>query len=564
MNRTPGLSASETRFAMGSRVGVLFAVVVVLALSSVSVAADKAVEAKKPVAAAKPLKGKVTLTYDSGKSVTCLTRRWADGGKSVSANGSTAKVSIAGKAIPAAGWKSGASYRIGLDANGDGIVNNEEYRKVAPGGSVVLTGKLGGKELSVRCVEVSVQYDDKEGKVRNMRWRMQGVYGWVGQIDSVKIRILDENLDGKYGHDGGDAIQIGNGKLALPLRGRHRIGENFYKLKIEPDGSSMEFTKIPDPKVGMVRSPFTGKYLLGLVLENGSGAYDIQACSRTGIPAGTYNVAYGAVGDPRSPLAFYSTGNTLKYEIQADMKNLIRIGPPLQLVFSADYQETKKDKDDKSNKPAVRKLNIKRPDRIIGAGGERYGPVSFPNARSAKGRPGVMIFQGGKTLAKAVMPERDGKVGDFSWEFPRMVSPRGSRVMMAASIRGLGKVTGVRTIRQIAAKEEFAPPKTDKPSVITTPWKKPAKSTKIAKTPKPPVGLKPKPTTRRSTGTRPAKSPKSASSNEQKAERLLNLAESYNRMKLRSKAIEMLKKAVEKYPDTKAAAAERARLDAME
>ena len=547
---------------MGSRVGLLVAVVVILALSSVSVAAAKAGDA------ASPTKGSIALTYDSGKGVTCLTRRWAEGGNRIEAKGSTIKLSIAGTGVPAAGWKSGAGYRIGLDSNGDGIVNTEEYRKVAPGGSVVLTGKLGGRELSIRCVEVSIAYDEKKGEVLSMRWRMQGVYGWVGEIDSVKIRILDEDLNGKYGHDGTDAIQIGAAKLALPLRNQHRIGENFYKLKIAPDGSSLEFTKIQAPKVGLVRSPFTGKYLVGLVLENGNGAFDIQACSRTGIPAGTYDVAYGAVGDPRAPMALYrGRKGTVKYEIEADKINLIRIGPPLQLVFWSEYKEEKKDKNDKNNKQMVRRLRVRRPDSIIGAGGEVYGPVSFPNAHSAKGRPGVMIFQGSKSLDKAVMPESNGQVGDYWWELPRKLSPRGIRVVMVAQIRALGKVMGVRTIQQIASREEVAPPKTDKPSVTTTPWKNPktvARGPKPTVKPKPPIGIKPKPTTRRSTVTPPTKPPKSASSDEQKADRLLKFAQSYDKMKLRAKCIETLKKTVEQYPDTKAAITARELLTAMQ
>jgi hypothetical protein len=475
------------------------------------------------------------------------------------------KASIAGKSVTAAGWKSGKGYRIGLDANGDGIVNTEEYRQVAPKGAVVLTGKVGGKELSVRCVDVSLNYNEQKGEVLSMQWRMQGVYGWVGKIDSVKIRILDENMDGKYANNGTDAIQIGNAKLALPLRGQHRIGENFYKLKIAADGSSLEFKKISDPKVGLVRSPFKGKYLLGLVLDGPSGAFDIQACNRTGIPAGTYSVAYGAIGDPRAPLSLSRGRNTLKYEIQADKKNLLRIGPPLQLVFSGQYKEEKKDKKDKNNKQIVRRLWIRPPTIITGAGGEEYGPISFPNARSAKGRPGVMILQGGRTLVKAAMPERDGNVQHYLWELPRKLSPRGIRVVMAASIRGFGKVMGVKTIQQIAGVEKKDPkPKKPKPSVTVTPWRKPAKPARVVTKPKSPIGIKPKPTTRRSTVTNPTKSPKPAATDEQKAQRLVKLAESYDKMKLRAKSIQMLEKTIEKYPNTKAAITAKVLLTAMQ
>jgi hypothetical protein len=561
-----GLLASKTRFAMGPGMRVLFAIVAISAFSSALFAAGRAA----------PDAGKMTLTYDSGKNVKCLTPRWSSGGVPLNINAGSGNASIAGADVPVAGWKSGAFYRIGLDMNGDGIVNSEEYRKVAPSGSVVLTGKVGEKEVSVRCADVLVNYDDKKGEVQSLKWRMQGVYGWVGKIGSVSVRILDENLDGKYGNDGNDAIQIGESKLALPFRGKHRIGDDFYTLKIAPDGSSLEFTKIADTKVGLVRTPFPGKFLIGLVLDGGDGAFDIQACSRTGIPAGTYQVSYGVVGDPRSPAAiFRGRGAVLKYDIQADMKNTLRIGPPMQLVFAADYKKEtpkKDDKKDKNNKnkkkPAkgqsqtTHKLSVRAAERVIGAGGEEYGPIKL------KAPPVVMILQGGRTLAKTAMKvnPKNGKVDAFTYNLPRNFSSRMAasiKVAMIAPLRGLGNVKGLRTFKQIYDKEQVAPPKTDKPSVSATPWKRPGRPTRVVSKPRPrpPLGgvdpkPKPAPTTRPATGgtVRP---PKPVLSDEKKAQRLLKFANSYRSMKLNDKADSMLKQAIEKYPNTEAAAAAR-------
>ena len=519
-----------------------------------------------------------------GRKVTCLTPRWATGGNQIQIHGSSGKAAIAGKSVPVAGWKIGTGSKIGLDSDGDGIVNTDrEYKKAPDGGSVVLTGKIDGKELSVRCSDIRVHYDANKGEVRSMRWRMQGVYGWVGQIGSENIRILDENLDGKYGNDGKDAIQIGRSRLALPLRRRHRIGEDFYSLKIAPDGSSLEFTKLKDVPVGLVRTPFAGKYLVGLVLDGAPGAFDIRACSRTGIPAGDYTVVYGVVGNPRSPVALYrGRSSNLKYNIQADKNNLLRIGPPLQLVFHASYkEEEKKNNSNKSKKPIkkpvkinkkqmIHKIGVRKPDRVIGSAGEEYGPVVFPNPRSPRGRPGVFVYQGSRIIGKGVMLERDGNIQDFWYELPRKFSPMSIRVMMVATVGGLGKVSGVRTLKQIYDKEAAGPPKTDKPAVSTTPWKKPVRSGRVAIKPKPPITAKPKPTpaptTKPVVGTRPPKPKpsKPVSSSEQKADRLLKLARSYEKMKLNAKYVQMLKKTVEKYPDTRAAITAKELLTAME
>jgi len=522
---------------------VLPAVVVILAMSSVSVAA---------AAAGRPV-SEVKFTYDTGKDVTCLTRAGVMGVNYIESKTSLAKLTIAGKTVPAAGWTGKSGPRIGLDTDGDGIVNTNEYRNVARDGSVLLTATSGGRELTIRCRDVYIQYDNKKNEVTFMRWLMRGLHGWVGNIDSVKIRIIDDNADGKYGNDGRDAILIGDSKIALPLRHYHRIGEHFYKFEIAPDGSSLKFQQIKSPHLGMVRSPLPARNVVGLVLENGGGAFDIQACSKTGIPSGTYHLAYGAMGSSKSPLPFFRVQETVQYEIETDKINMLRIGPPLQLVFWAEFRE-----EVDSNKKPVRRIGIRHPDRVIGSGGEMYGPISFPNAASTKGRPGIMILQGSKALVKTVMPERGGKVGDFWWTVPTKLSLRGVRLVMAARTQQLGKVMGMRTIQQIASKTRFAAPATDKPSVTTTPWNKSGKTTVEPKVVKPKD--KPKPL---AVSTRPSRPPKPAVSAETRARRLVKLARNYDKMRLRAKAVEILKSAIEKYPDTESAATAKELLKSM-
>ncbi|MBL7220488.1 MAG: hypothetical protein ISS69_10270 [Phycisphaerae bacterium] len=505
-------------------------------------------------AAGRPVR-EVKLAYDAGKDVTCLTRAGVLGVNYIESKTSLANLTIGGKKVPAAGWTGKSGPRIGLDTDGDGIVNTNEYRNVARDGSVLLTATSGGRELTIRCRDVYIQYDNKKNEVTFMRWLMRGLHGWVGNIDSVKIRIIDDNADGKYGNDGRDAILIGDSKIALPLRHYHRIGEHFYKFEIAPDGSGLKFQQIKSPHLGMVRSPLPTRNVVGLVLENGGGAFDIQACGKTGIPSGTYHLAYGAMGDPKAPLPFFRVQDTVQYEIATDKINMLRIGPPLQLVFWAEFKE---EADDKNKKKMVRRIGIRHPDRVIGSGGEMYGPVSFPNARSEKGRPGIMILQGSKPLVKTVMPEWNGKVGDFWWTLPEKLTPRGIRVVMAARTQQLGKVIGMRTIQQIASKTRFAAPATDKPSVTTTPWNKSGKTTVGPKVVKP--NDKPKPL---AVSTRPSRPPKPAVSAETRARRLVKLARNYDKMRLRAKAVEILKSAIEKYPNTESAATAKELLKSM-
>jgi hypothetical protein len=524
---------------------------------SVSVAADKVAT---PKASQPP--GDLKLAFDSSKDAAYLTRATLAGLNRIESKTSLTKLNIGGVQIQAAGWFGKTSLRIGLDADGDGIVGFKEYHQVGKDGSVILSVLSEGKELNVRCTNVEMHYDKKKDEIILMRWRMQCLYSWIGVIDKTKIRIIDDNVDGKYSNDGRDAILIGDSKLAMPLRHYHKIGEHFYKLEIRAGGSAVKFQQIKFSEMGLVRSPLPDKNLLGLVLENGGGAFDIRACGKTGIPAGTYYLAYGVMGDSKDPLPFFRAMDMVKYEIQADKINMLRVGPPLQLVFGTVFQEADK------TKKTPNMVGIGSPQYVMGASGELYGPISFPNARQEKGRPAIMIVQGNKPLVKSSMPQKNGRIGMFTWRIPEKLNLRNVKVIMAAHTQQLGKVIGMRTIKQIFSKDRFAPPSTDKPSVTATPWDKseePAadpKDPKVAKT-DPKLKPKPKPPKHPTTRSRPPRPPKPPASNETKAGRLVKLARNYIKVGHRAKAVEVFKAAIAEYPDTKAAATARKLLESM-
>ncbi len=531
----------------------------------------------KPISLTSPVK--VSLTYDPGKvemkkprrlrgKVAAkqvpkyLTRAWASRGYWIDSKTSTAKMNIGDKPIQVAGLFSKAGLRMGIDADGDGIVGLSEYRTVSKDGSVMLAVQSDGREMNIQCTNVEMRYDNKENKITLMRCKALALHGWVGQIDSVNIRIIDDNVNGTYANDGSDAVLIGDSKLALPLRHYHKIGQNFYALRIGPDGSNLEFQKIKFPDMGLAKSALPTKSLMGLVLENGGGAFDIRNCAKTGIPAGTYYLAYGVVGDTKAPMPFFRAMGAAKYDIQPDKTNTMRIGAPMQLIFATKY--FKEDKEKKTPNA----VGIGRPEFIMGASGEWYGPLSFPHAKHEKGRPAIMILRGSKALMKTSMPERNGSVGSYTWRVPARMNLRDVRVVMAIQTQQLGRILGMRTMKQIAAEEQFAAPKTDKPAVAVTPWNKPEQPAADPKNPKDPKDPKvavnkPGPTTRLSTVVRRPRTPKPPAGKETKAGRLLKLARNYIKVGHRDKAGKILESAIEQYPDTKAAEAARKLLKSM-
>ena len=527
---------------------VLFTAVAMYVLSFVSPAAA---QEANPTAVGPA--GEVKLTFETNKKdVTHWTRAWSTGGHRFEAKTSLPKLSIGGKPVQMSGVTEKGASQLGIDLNGDELVLGAEYKRVDRNGSVTLTVKSGGRDLSIRCTQIKMQYDATKKAISLMRWRMQGLYSWVGQIDSVNIRIIDDDVNVAYGHNGRDAILIGDSKVAIPLRAYHRIGEHFYKLQIANNGWSLKFQKIKFPNVGLVRSPFPTKVLMGLVLENGGGAFSILDCGKTGIPAGTYYLAYGVAGNAKTQLPFFRVKDTVTYEIKSDKINMLRIGPPMQLVFFSVFKAEDKD----ARTPGH--IGIIHPKYAMGSGGEMYGPLSFPNVRSEKTRPAIMIVQGSKTLLKTSMPERNGKIGDYTWTIPKKLVLRGIKVVMAVRSPQLGKLIGIRTIQQIASKTPHAPPATETPAVTTTPWNKSAQIAKTSKTATPvktgPKPKPPKPQTSTQRPPRPPRPPKPVATDEVRAGRMVKLARNYLKVGFKAKALESLRAAIKKYPDTNAAA----------
>ncbi|MBT3200807.1 MAG: hypothetical protein HN350_12925 [Phycisphaerales bacterium] len=504
--------------------------------------------------------GEAKLTFETHKKdTTYWTRAWATGGHKFEAKMSLPKLTIGGKPVQMSGVRVKGGSMLGIDRNGDGLVLGAEYLRVDRSGSVTLTAKSGGNDLGIHCTQIEMQYDTAKKAIALMRWKMRGLYSLTGQIDSVNIRIIDDDVNGAYGNNGLDAILIGDAKVAVPLRAYHRIGENFYQLQMSANGEKLKFQQIKFPNIGLVQSPFPTETLMGLVLENGAGAFNLLDCGKDGIPAGTYHLAYGMVGTEKDPLSFFRVKDTVTYTIENNKINLLRIGPPIQLIFSSVFQAVNK------TTKAPGHIGIVHPQYAMGSGGEIYGPLSFPNARNEKNRPAIMIVQGSKTLLKTSMPEVKGKVGDYIWRFSPKTNLRGIKVMMAVRSPQLGKLIGVRTIQQIASKIPHAPPGTDTPTVTTTPWDKSDQAAKTPKTPTPvKTAPKPKPPKPPTPTPRPPRPPKPVATDEVRAGRMVKLAQNYIKVGFKAKALESLKATIEKYPNTKAAATAKKLIKSME
>lgn len=342
-----------------------------------------------PAPAAEPVKA--ALTFETGPAVTRLMTpsKVLRGGKSLSVQGAAGEVSIAGSPVKVAGqWDGRTTMYIGLDADGNGTVDRAEFRPVGKDKTAVFSLKLGAGEaktdFAVLLTEIVLNL--KANAVIGMFAEIHVNCAHKGTVDGQTVRLIDDNMDGKITQDGLDAIAVGN-VAAMPLRRQHAIGDGHYQVSVDAEGKELTATRLSDVATGTVETSYKGSALGCLMLDDAAGgkSYDVVASGASGIPAGKYQLRYGAVVRGGEVLVMERTNTMPEFEITAGKVNELRIGAPLRVNFSARLLDDK--------------ITVMPNLQIMGAGDERYN-LTFAGEL---GRPHVLMQNGSVTLQDAAM-----------------------------------------------------------------------------------------------------------------------------------------------------------------
>lgn len=332
--------------------------------------------------------GQTKLTYEAGNPVARLLTpvKALTEGHPFQVQGAQGRISVAGTNVLVGAQHAGNDFAIGMDLDGSGAIDRKELAAVGKTRSVSFDLKIGA----------SGDKKDYSIALTDLRFAVQGNAVAVfmgkalinccrkGTVNGVEVRILDDNMDGKFTQDGLDAIAIGTSPAALPLRAVHQIGSKICRLEVAEDGSTLTATPLSDVKLGVVDSSYKTAALKCLILSGKEGAFDVAASGRTGIPAGEYKLAYGVLASGQEMVAMVPTTASPTYAIEADKLNTIRIGAPLKVQFAAAYADNKV-----TVSPAI---------QVVGAGGERY-PMDF----NASARPHVLFMNGESVLSDNAM-----------------------------------------------------------------------------------------------------------------------------------------------------------------
>ena len=335
--------------------------------------------------------GTIKLIYDASGASKARTAAWASGLNRFSVGSSSSMgIKVAGTTVKTSARISGKNILLGFDRSGDGSISKAEWAPIPPTRTMLISGKAGDTSYVIRLVDINANYNKTTVSCWGQALVRSSMKGMLGRIP---VRILDDNMDGKFSQtqsvSGGDAILIGGSSSAIPLKAVHRIGKDLYRLKVAPDGSSIDYERMADTAVGQVNAIFPANVLRSLVLVGKDSAFDVKTDGAAGIPAGSYRLAYGVVSRSAATLTFRPGMATPQYDIQDGMINTLRIGNPVRVNFAASYGKGQVG----LSASAV---------SIVGSGSETYGPLNFTQGGNLR-PPTVTMLNGTRVASSSTM-----------------------------------------------------------------------------------------------------------------------------------------------------------------
>ena len=330
---------------------------------------------------------KVELRYQTGaEALRAFTPAKAlTGGKPFRlSSGASGTLDIAGTPVKmVVVWHKGMqAFLAGMDKNGDDEVEQREFVKLSDTLSGTFKVRAGGKTHIVRLADLRISVkneNDNSGSTHvSGGYIVAGFY--QGIYDGTLVSLFDDDLNGSISQDGNDSIMVGRSGAAIPLKTVHQIGSLHCSLEVAADGSSMTITPLKEVSLGIVETSFKrGLKVLAIVDDQGK-SYDLVTSGKSGIPAGSYKLAYGVLSSGSAFTVIKPTDKCPTYDIQAGKINRLLIGAPLWVSFSASVQQAN--------------IRVSPIVKIYGAANEQY---CF-DFSGGTGRPHVLLIEGGTQL----------------------------------------------------------------------------------------------------------------------------------------------------------------------
>jgi len=160
-----------------------------------------------------------------------------------------------------------------------------------------------------------------------------------GEIAGTKIRIVDQNHNGRFDDIGKDALVIGNGRAASFLSEVASIAGELKKIEVAADGSKLRFSPFEGETGKLSLHAVTDGKVMAAVLNSTDGRYSVHLSKHDAemvVPAGDYELHSGVLSLAGSRVAM-GKGRSKPFAVKADGAEKLQWGGPAKAEFS--YQD---------------------------------------------------------------------------------------------------------------------------------------------------------------------------------------------------------------------------------
>jgi len=167
-----------------------------------------------------------------------------------------------------------------IDADADGVL---ETRIEGDRGFVVL--EHGGRRYGVSLF-------------KQRQWGFVSGSVVSGEVGGTKLRIIDQNHNGRFNDVGEDAMVVGNGRAASFLSEVVSIGGHLKEIEVAADGSKLRFSPFDGDTGRLSLHAVTDGKVMAAVLNSTDGRYSVHLSKHAVdvvVPVGDYELHSGVL-----------------------------------------------------------------------------------------------------------------------------------------------------------------------------------------------------------------------------------------------------------------------------
>lgn len=184
---------------------------------------------------------------------------------------------------------------ISVDTDGDGTPDTTIAGKEVDGVRTAYA-TLTGISPAGNPIKYSARLIDQ-----GQGWQYAPGSAAVGKIGDTRVRVIDQNNNGRYDDYGADAMVVGRGSFASFLSRVISIDDTLYEIEVAPDGTSLDYQPFAGKSgtLDVVSGCDSNAKVLAAVLRTPDGqvSFDLAASATpTRVPVGNYVMSYGRLG----------------------------------------------------------------------------------------------------------------------------------------------------------------------------------------------------------------------------------------------------------------------------